>query len=123
MNLERESKTIQLFGRDFLLSERSARAVWDLEDYNKAHESKTAGDNIFKDTLVVHEGLSQNLKVYKWWEFRKRWNQRELKKMISIKYLIKNLSYNTQIKPLCKEVLKMDGYNLDKVVDSKKKTK
>lgn len=129
MTLERETKEIRLFGYDLLLTERSARAVWDLEEYNKTHVSKTTGDNIYKDCLVVEQGLAYNIsqldkeiKSLKWFEWKRKYKLKRkswtFKRILKVSYLTKHLSYKSEIVAYCKMVLKMDGFEIEK----KKKT-
>ena len=106
MTLERETKEIHLFGYDLLLTERSARAVWDLEEYNKTHPSKMTGDNIYKDCLVVEQGLAYNIsqledeiKSFKWYDWRGKSNLKKklriFKRILKVSYLTKKLSYKS----------------------------
>ena len=132
MTLERETKEIHLFGYDLLLTERSARAVWDLEEYNKTHPSKMTGDNIYKDCLVVEQGLAYNIsqledeiKSLKWFEWKKKFElkkkRRIFKRILKVSYLTKKLSYKSQIIGYCKMVLKMDGFKTEKKKTAVKK--
>ena len=118
MTLERETKEIHLFGYDLLLTERSARDVWILEDYNKTHVSKTTGDNIEKDCLVVEAGLKYNIHQLKWYQWVKKLR---FKRILRVSYLTKHLSYKSEIVEYCKMVLKMDGFKTEKKKTAVKK--
>jgi len=95
-----KSEKINLFGRDLIITERKEFDVYEFEEYSKAKENKTSLDVKFEDALFIHQGLKYNYESlclnFNWGEKKIKIPFRplryfKLKKILSPKYLLRNL--------------------------------
>ena len=111
-----KTKLIEIFGESVQLSERYTKdiAVSSLMELN----GNSTIRNIQVIAIVVHDGLKYAIKSLKLYQLRKhivyRWKFR-------IKYLISNLSFNSELLVLFKAVHLLEGNDLDKIQDEEKK--
>jgi hypothetical protein len=109
--LQTKTKEIELFGEKYLLSERTAfdvMSVTELFPGGKMTNSEAA--SLF--AYVVSQALKINLNNLKWYQVFKK---RKINKIISTKYLLKNLSVS-QIDELWKQVMELEGVDLKKKI-------
>jgi len=111
---ERKTKEIELFGRQLLLFERNASDVLSLADFSAKNPDTGIQIVVYKAIKIIQSSLSRNLDNCNWFEKRK------LKKLLSQKHLINNLS-NQQIFSIAKEVLELDGLLVEENTEKKKK--
>lgn len=110
---EPKTEKINLFGRDLLLSERTAGDVNRMLEFSRQKPNKNYQDTIFEGAIVVSDGLKINLKNIPFYKFLKKL---KIKRLISVKSLLNNLPAST-IFNLAKKVYELEGL----IIDEKKK--
>lgn len=111
---EPKTEKINLFGRDLLLSERTAGDVHKLISFSKQSPEKDYQDILLESAIALSDSLKYNIKITNRFRLIKRFI---LKKKTSTQYLLINLSAN-DIFSLAKKVYELEGI----VFNEKKKT-
>lgn len=113
--LTNKTKKIELFGLNLLLSERTVK---DNAAINAlAIEARAFSDSNFQIVMLQHislilSALKINFKLLKWWQI---FRYIELKKKLSSKYIMNNLSVQSIYK-LVDTVLELEGVDLKKKI-------
>ena len=123
--MELKVKTIDLFDREFLISERTAGNVIALSQMQTDGSAMTA---IYQSAIVLSQGLKININRLEnntiWYEnpilylmhvlnIKKRIQKRNLKKILTHEYILDNMPAS-QISGFAIEVLILEGYVADK---------
>jgi hypothetical protein len=102
---------IELFGKEYILSERTARDVNKLIAYSKQKKQKSVTDVLIEATITLEDGLKINWINLKWWQFIKKWI---LKRRFSKTNLLVHLS-PSQIFSYAAKVYSLEGISPDDV--------
>lgn len=102
---------IELFGKEYLLSERTARDVNKLIAYSKQKKQKTVTDVLIEAAISLEDGLKINWTKLKWWQFIYKFI---LKRRLSKANLLTQLS-PTQIFSFAAKVYALEGIQSDTV--------
>jgi len=102
---ERKNKTIELFGRKFILSERNASDVLVLANFSENNQTNNLNTLIYKALEVCNASLSYNYVNLPWYKF---FEKRRLKKLLSSKNLLKTLSQQ-QIFSMAQDIFELEG--------------
>jgi hypothetical protein len=102
---ERKNKTIKLFDREFILSERNASDVLVLANFSEKNQSNDLNTLIYKALEVCDASLSYNYINLPWYKY---FEKRKLKKILSKKHLFKTLSQQ-QIFSMASDVFELEG--------------
>lgn len=102
---------IELFGKEYLLSERTARDVNKLIAYSKQKKQKTVTDVLIEAAISLEDGLKINWVNLKWWQFIRKFI---LKRRLSKANLLTQLS-PTQIFSFAAKVYALEGIQSDTV--------
>jgi len=102
---------IELFGKEYLLSERTARDVNKLIAYSKQKKQKTVTDVLIEAAISLEDGLKINWVNLKWWQFIRKFI---LKRRLSKANLLTQLS-PTQIFSFAAKVYALEGIQSDDV--------
>lgn len=112
----RKSKVIEIFGEQAPLTERDAYDVMILA--NAKINGNTTSRTIFELGKVLEAGLKYAPRSLKWYRALKKLSW---KRKFRLSYLIKHLSINTELPLLAGEVYKLEGIDIDKLIDEEKK--
>jgi hypothetical protein len=102
---------IELFGKEYFLSERTARDVNKLIAYSKQKKQKTVTDVLIEAAISLEDGLKINWVNLKWWQFIRKFI---LKRRLSKANLLTQLS-PTQIFSFAAKVYALEGIQSDDV--------
>ncbi len=111
-----ETKGIELFGRELLLSERYAFDVFEMIEFSREQDGTDPTVYMYQSAKVVESALKINIRNLKPYQFLKRLTY---KRILSANNLLKKLSPK-EIMELSKEVYKLEGY--EETDNIKKKT-
>lgn len=102
---ERKTRTLELFGKQLILSERNASDVLVLANFSDKNQGNDLNTLIYKGLEVCEAALSYNYVNLPW---HKYFQKRKLKKLLSKKNLLKTLSQQ-QIFSLAQDVFELEG--------------
>lgn len=111
----RKTKLVEILGEKVLLSERDAYDVMVLSSTNI--EGNVTTKAALEMAHVIHSALKYSIRTLKWYQFRKhivyRWKFR-------LNYLLKHLSINGELPQLAIEVYRLEGIEVDKLLEDQK---
>lgn len=113
----RNTKPISLFGENVLLSERSAYDVILMHDFANKNKDNHIGKSLFELAKVVESGLRYNFEIMKWYQIFKRLRY---KRKFNQGYLLKHLGNSFELPDLAKQVMKLEGVDVDAEIEKKK---
>lgn len=112
----RQTKLVEIFNEQVLLSERDAGDV--IMTSNMRIEGNPQTQTLLELAQILESGLRYAIKQLKWYELKKRFRY---KRKFNVRYLIKNLGAATELPKLAGEVLKLEGIDIDKLIEDEKK--
>jgi len=116
-NSMRNTKPISLFGENVLLTERSAYDVILMNNFANKNKDNHIGKSLFELSKVVESGLSYNFEILKWYQIIKRFRY---KRKFNQNYILKHLGNSTELPDLAKQVMKLEGIDIDLELEKKK---
>jgi len=113
----RNTKPISLFGENVLLTERSAYDVILMNNFANKNKDNHIGKSLFELAKVVESALRYNIEILKWYQFIKRFRY---KRKFNQNYLLKHLGNSTELPDLAKQVMKLEGIDVEAEIEKKK---
>lgn len=104
---------IELFGLNLILTERTVKdntAINALVVEARAFTSSNFQLAVLQHISIIQAGLKYNFKLLKWWQVLK---YLELKKKLSVKYIMNNLSVQS-VYNLADKIFELEGVDLKK---------
>lgn len=98
-------QTVQIFGENFILSERMVIDGLALKQFDNTTMFKTDSLLQFQRAKILSDGLKENINLLKWWQVIKA---RRLSKELSPDYLMSHLR-KSELKSLSEDVLILEG--------------
>jgi len=112
---ERKQKSIELFGKNFILYERNAVDALSFAQFSVKNNSEDMQTYLYKALQIIVASLKMNYDNLPWYKYIEK---RKLKRLLSYKHLIHHLSQQ-QIFEIAKDILDLEGLV---PVDDEKKT-